>query len=231
MKLSSPISSIGLLFIVCFPLAGQTVDEDVKSWGYIGVKGGGQFSEVFFNDTFRPVNMRTSFIYGKHFGLVGKLFMAEHAGIQSEINFIEKGYKQLLDSGLYTSRMNYIEVPLLMNAYLGKRKLQFFVNLGPYIEFFVNKKDDLVGVASEGDEFYPFDQNNDRVFGYGLKASGGLNRLFPFGLLQLEGGMGISISDMLYSNRLISTIPDGSKHVVGFVSLSYMIPLGKMPDN
>ena len=82
----------------------------------------------------------------------------------------------------------------------------------------------------EGEEFYPFDAGSDRTMGYGLRASGGINRLFGFGLLQLEGGVTISISDMLISDRLTSNIPDGSKHLAGFLSLVYMIPLGTKPQ-
>ncbi|WP_416864433.1 MAG: porin family protein [Imperialibacter sp.] len=220
-------------------VSGQEIDETATAptgsskggaWGYFGLRGGAHFSEVLFSDTFRPVIMQTSFVYGKQYGAVGKLFLAEHAGIQMEVNYIEKGYKQLLDSGFYTTKMNYLEIPLLMNAYLGKQKTQFFVNMGPYLEIFLNQKDELQGVVKDGEEFYRFDPNVDRTIGYGLRASGGLNRLFSFGLLQLEGGLEVTISDMIFSNRLISTIPDSSKHLVGFVSLAYMIPIGKKPD-
>lgn len=226
---------IPIYVVVCL-LASRSVSAQASAgetqpvWGYVGLKGGGHFSEVLFDDTFRPVNMRTSFVYGKHFGLAGKLFLARHAGIQSEVIFIEKGYKQLLDSGFYSTKMNYVEVPLLMNAYLGNRKNEFFVNLGPYLEFFLNQSEELLGEVGDAEEFYPFDAGSDRTMGYGLRASGGINRLFGFGLLQLEGGVTISISDMLVSDRLTSNVPDGSKHLVGFVSLAYMIPLGKKPD-
>ncbi|MEQ9376812.1 MAG: outer membrane beta-barrel protein [Imperialibacter sp.] len=222
-----------------FSVSGQEIDKAAAAptggskggaWGYFGLRGGGHFSQVLFSDTFRPVNMQTSFVYGKQYGAVGKLFLAEHAGIQVEVNYIEKGYKQLFDSGFYSTKMNYVEVPLLMNAYLGKQKTQFFVNMGPYLEIFINQKDDLLGLVQDGEEFYRFNPKVDRTMGYGLRASGGLNRLFSFGLIQLEGGLEVTISDMIFSNRLISTIPDSSKHLVGFVSLAYMIPIGKKPD-
>jgi len=202
-----------------------------QSWGYVGVKGGANFGQVYFSDTFRPVNMVTGVVYGKHYGVVGKLFLAEHAGIQTEMTFIEKGYTQLLDSGIYTARMNYLEVPFLLNAYLGKGKSQFFVNMGPYVEFFLSQNQRVLGVVADIDEFYPFDPATDRTIGYGLRASGGINRLFKFGQIQIEGGMGLSISDMLITDRLTSEVPDGSKHVTGFVSLAYMLPLGKKPSN
>jgi hypothetical protein len=232
------LSAIFLLCLLVSPLYGQeagqenaaSADEEVKPWGYLGVRGGGQFSQVYFSDTFRPVNMNTGFVYGKQFGVIGKIFVTRHAGIQTEVNYVEKGYKQLLDSGFYSTQMDYVEVPFMMNAYLGKRKTQFFVNLGPYFEVFLRQHEKLLGAVKEGEEFYPFDPATDRTFGYGLRASGGLNRLFPFGQLQLEGGMTITISDMLVSNRLVSNVPDGSKHIVGFVSLAYMLPLGKQPD-
>lgn len=225
------VLTLFVYILVCCQAFGQAIDEGTQpAWGYVGLNGGGHFSEVLFDDTFRPVNMRTSFVLGKHFGLAGKVFLAKHAGIQAEVNFTEKGYKQLLDSGFYSTRMNYVEVPLLMNAYLGKRKSEFFVNIGPYLEFFLNQSEELLGEVREGEEFYPFDAGSDRTMGYGLRASGGINRLFGFGLLQLEGGVTISISDMLISDRLTSNIPDGSKHLVGFLSLVYMIPLGTKPQ-
>ena len=95
-------------------VSGQAIDETATApigsskggaWGYFGLRGGAHFSEVLFSDTFRPVIMQTSFVYGKQYGAVGKLFLAEHAGIQMEVNYIEKGYKQLLDSGFYTTKI------------------------------------------------------------------------------------------------------------------------------
>lgn len=229
-KLLSSIIFFGLL------LAGAS--SRAQSWGFVGVKGGGHFSNVFFNDTFRPVNMNTSIVYGRHFGVVGKYFMSEHAGVQVEALYAEKGYEQLLlftvddsaRSGYYATTMNYIEIPFLMNAYLGKRKLQFFINLGPYVEIFLDQKEVRLGDLPDGGEWYPFDPEKDRTFGYGLRASGGINRLFPFGQFQLEGGFGMSLSDMIVSNRLVSDVPDGSKHYLGFVSVAYMLPVGRAAE-
>lgn len=210
------------------PGSAAAKDPDV-AWAYIGFKGGAHFSDVFFSDTFRPVVMRTSLVYNSHFGFVGKLFLSRYAGIQAEAIYVKKGYEQLFQSGFYSASMSYLEIPFMANAYFGKKRNELFINAGPYFEVFLSQEQHRLGVINEGEEFYPFDPDHDRTLGYGFRASAGINRRFVFGLVQLEGGMAFSISDMLVSNRLVSQVPDGSKHYTGFVSLSYMIPIGKKP--
>lgn len=203
--------------------------EENRTWAYLGVKGGAHFSSVYFSDTFRPVVMRTGMVYGSHFGFVGKIFLDPHAGIQAEAIFVEKGYEQVFAEGFYSAKMNYLEIPIMANAYFGKKKSEIFVNAGPYFEMFLSQQQTKIGQEAEEEEFYPFDPKGDRTLGYGMRAAAGINRRFFFGLVQLEAGMGFSISDMLETNRLVSQVPDGSKHYTGFLSLSYMIPVGKKP--
>ncbi len=205
--------------------------EEVKAWAYLGINGGANISDVYFSDTFRPVAIRTSTIYGRHFGFVGKLFLAPHAGIQMQVSYVEKGYEQVFlnSSGYYSAKMNYLEIPLMANAYFGKRRNEIFVNAGPYFELFLSQKETKIGEETEDEELYPFNPDSDRNMGYGVRASAGINRRFVFGLVQLEGGMALTISDMLVTNRLTSQVPDGSKHFMGFVTLSYMLPIGKKP--
>ena len=214
------------------PVSDQTpVAEENQTWAYLGVKGGAHFSSVYFSDTFRPVVMRTGIAYASHFGFVGKIFLDKHAGIQAEVVFVEKGYEQvfLQSEGFYAAKMNYLEIPVMANAYFGKKRSEIFVNAGPYFEMFLSQQQTKIGQETEEEEFYPFDPESDRTLGYGMRAAAGINRRFIFGLVQLEAGMTFSISDMLVTNRLVSQVPDGSKHYTGFLSLSYMIPIGKKP--
>jgi len=75
--------------------------------------------------------------------------LTSHLRLQPEILFTRKGSKKTLSSNLnplvgakanYT--LDYLEIPLLLKAYVGKSKdpIGFFLGAGPYLAFLINDK-------------------------------------------------------------------------------------------
>ena len=101
----------------------------------IGVKGGMDFSEVFFNphvkQTFQPgvtAGVMVRYIEENHFGLIG------------ELNFAQRGWKENFedDPFHYSRDLDYIDLCFLAHVYFGKRG-RFFFNAGPQVGYYLGE--------------------------------------------------------------------------------------------
>ncbi len=212
---------------------------------YIGIVGGGNFSEVYFNHLAFPTNIRTNPIAGVHGGVAVKFFPYKrytklHTGIQLQVNYSQKGYSQIFNTGApsYNVRMNYLTIPVSAIVYFGNKNLKFFFSPGIYGEFLQNvdtnytpEDDDTttpdvlnVGVSN----VYVFDKQNDYDNGFGVLFEVGFFRDFPFGQIQISGEASYSITNILNFGERSSGIPDASNHVVFGFRVGYFFGLGKL---
>ena len=100
----------------------------------VGINGGVNLNSV----SFTPSIKQTNFI-APEFGLTVRYISEKYfkmiCGIQGEINFSQRGWKEVIEDGsnnTYHRAMNYIEVPLLAHLAFGKDKgngARFIINL------------------------------------------------------------------------------------------------------
>lgn len=223
---------VGILLLV----VSSALNAQVK--GYVGLSGGGHFYTAYIEHTLYNTVMKTGFDPGYHGGIMFKLFTNQsptsflNAGLQSGLNYEVKGWRQTFDTDepTYHVKMDYITLPLEAIIYGGKRKTKVFWTLGVYIEQLVNvQKDptpDLENLG--GQEFYTYEADRDREFGYGLRVSAGLHRDFPFGALHLDGFISYSASSFIKTDEFSDRLPDLTNHYMGGFTLAYLIPFGKM---
>ena len=107
--------------------------------------------------------------------------LTSHLRLQPEILFTRKGSKKTLSSNLnpligvkanYT--LDYLEIPLLLKAYLGKSKdpIGFYLGVGPYLAFLINDKYTL----KAGQDEISFDAvEGIKKTDYGAVAAAGLD--------------------------------------------------------
>lgn len=102
----------------------------------IGVKGGGDFSEVFFN----PKVMQKMAI-GMTGGVMFRYIEEDHFGLIAELNFAQRGWSENFEDAPYhyTRTTNYVELPLLAHVYFGRRG-RFFFNAGPQVGLYLGDK-------------------------------------------------------------------------------------------
>ncbi len=223
---------LGFVLIICFSTNAQ-----IK--GYVGVKGGGHLSTVYIEHTLYNTFMNTGFIPGYHGGVFGKLFTYQspssflNAGMQFGINYERKGWSQTFETTepTYKIRMDYINIPIEAIAYAGKGNTKFFFTLGIYTEYLIGvdkDPDPNLDNLGNGIEFYTYESDRDRKFGYGIRTSLGLQHQFPFGALHLDGFIGYSVSSFMKTDNFSDRLPDLTNHYLGGFSLAYLIPFGKM---
>lgn len=197
---------------------------------YVGLKGGYNLSSAYFFHSFNGSNIITKYEGGYQAGIIAMNYIRHHIGLQAELLYTQKGWKQRFDNGEpdFVTELDYIELPLLVNIHTGKEQMHFFANAGCFAEYLVNVNQSALPSDTNGQQFYPFDESRDHNFGYGFRGGIGAFYDFDFGTLMLESSFTYSLSDMLEPGSLSSGIPNSSKNYVIGISVGYMFSFGEL---
>lgn len=148
----------------------QTSDDTRKKFQF-GLKVGSNYSNIYDSDG-------ESFDAEGKFGLAGGVFIAipigKFVGIQPEILFSQKGYKQtgaFLGSNYELTRTtDYIDIPLLFSI---KPASFLTIQLGPQFSFLTKRKDVFTNALSTIEQENEF--KNDNIRKNTLCAVGGVD--------------------------------------------------------
>ena len=113
-------------------------------------------------------------LYEPNFGIVGIFNDKSNAGIQVEVNYAVKGWREKdkdADDIEYKRELTYIEVPMMTHFEIGRSWVRIYGVLGPYIAFKQNEKT----TARNFDNYIannPYDLYNQKVrkIDFGNKA-------------------------------------------------------------
>ncbi|MBR5957721.1 MAG: PorT family protein [Salinivirgaceae bacterium] len=155
-------------------------------------------------------------LYEPNFGIVGIFNNENNFGVQLEVNYAVKGWREEdedIPGSEYKHEITYLEVPFMTHFELGKRNLRVFGLFGPYIAF---KQDDKASsknydAVMKNPQFNPYVQTV-RDFDFGNKVGGGIRynigRVSVFADvrydLQIAGGQNIfkKHPDKIQTSRL-----------------------------
>ncbi len=201
---------------------------------FVGLRAGGHTGSAFIDHTIFNVVNNTGLKGGYHAGLMVKYFPKKRdiflkSGIQFSVNYVRKGWTQVfLNEPTYSAEMSYVEIPVEAIGYFGNKN-NFFVTAGFYFEYLVDYELDPVPFLANlgGQDFSTYVPSRDNEVGYGARASGGLFRTFPFGMIHLEGFFSYSISNFIDAGDLTTETPDISNLWYTGVSMAYLIQVGK----
>ena len=174
--------------LACFltlPIMAQLGEE--RSNLAVGVNLGMNMTKVDFSPRIKQKSHN-----GMAFGVTARYMCEKYfnmmCGIQAEINYTQRGWKEDIDDGsenTYSRTMNYIEVPLLAHLAFGKDALdkgvKFFINMGPQVAYFLSEKEKM------SEEWNPAYRPNGVNQQYGKWVE----NKFDYGLL---GGLGVELS-------------------------------------
>lgn len=112
------------------PMAGSA-QTHYNSNVALGVKGGMDFSRVFFSP-----GVEQGFATGVTAGVTFRYIEENHFGLIAEANFAQMGWRENFEEVPYSYERttNYITIPVLAHIYFGRRG-RFFINAGPQIGF------------------------------------------------------------------------------------------------
>lgn len=144
--------------------------QDRKNKSTAGIKGGYNLSSVSFDGT-----SETDKLHGFHIGFYGESYIGNHLSIQPEILYSQQGYKIIDNSGTYTQKLDYLNVPLMLKLYPVK---SFFLEAGPQIGFSISHKETFDAgfvLYDTNEEFEPSNFDWGVNVGAGFKSDAGVS--------------------------------------------------------
>ncbi|MDR3266496.1 MAG: PorT family protein [Tannerella sp.] len=190
-----------------------------------GVNAGVTLSKMRFTPS-RPQDM----LQQGSGGIVIRYISENHFGIQAELNYSLRGWKERTDTVInlnqYSRSLAYLELPVMTHLYfnLGKRARLIF-NVGPQIGFNIGEKEleRVINTTPEQTEesFGYYDLKVQRAFDYGIAMGGGLEIRTGIGYFILEGRYYFGLADVFSNTR--SDFFQSSAHQVIGVKLTYLL--------
>ena len=165
---------------------------------YVGAHAGVMASTVLFNPSFDGMDILKSPL-SVNGGLVFRYAGHKVCAIQAEINYMQRGWREVGTDVDYRRQLDYIEVPLLMHLYFGKKHFRGFLNLGPQIGYCFRD----VSYGTPNPLYAHQYEKIDKPFDWGV--AGGLGvyyRTNKIGLFQLEARMNYSFGGVFGTSKI-----------------------------
>ena len=165
---------------------------------YVGGHAGVMASTVLFNPRFDGMDILKSPL-SVNGGLVFRYAGHKVCAIQAEINYMPRGWREVGTGVDYRRQLDYIEVPLLMHLYFGKKHFRGFLNLGPQIGYCFRD----VSYGTPNPLYAHQYEKIDKPFDWGV--AGGLGvyyRTNKIGLFQLEARMNYSFGGVFGTSKI-----------------------------
>jgi len=188
-----------------------------------GVNGGITLSRVGFSPSI-PQDL----LLQETGGLTARYISESHFGLQAELNYSMRGWKQTTDTVQYLYRyarsLAYLELPILTHIYFNLSKhSRLIFNLGPQIAYNLSEKILEKDDPETSEDYYNyFDKTIQNRFDYGITGGGGLEIRTSIGCFLLEGRYFFGLSDIFKNNRG-ERFQASHNQVIG-VKLSYLLP-------
>lgn len=137
MNLNYKIREIALGILLALSPFAMKAQTHYSSNVAFGVKGGVDFSQVFFNPA-----VHQKLAMGMTGGIMFRYIEESHFGLIAELDFTQRGWSENFEKApyRYTRTTNYIELPVLAHIYFGRRG-RFFFNAGPQVGLFLGDKE------------------------------------------------------------------------------------------
>ena len=216
---------VGIIILFILFFLGERVYSQTNlftpEWSY-GVNGGVTFSKVGFKTNFRvPQELLQQYSAG----ISVRYISEKYWGIQAELNYSQRGWKELTDTvylNKYSRSLTYLELPLLTHLYfnLGK-SVRLIFNLGPQIGYYIGTKELEREINDPDQEMSYYDLAVQNSFDYGLKGTAGFEFRTKIGSFVIDGRYYFGLSD-IFKNRKKDLFSASPNKVIG-VNLTYFL--------
>ena len=135
--------SILAFITVCLGASAQV--GELRNNVAIGINGGYNLSSVDFSPTIKQ-GLQPGYTGGFTLRYTTEKYFSLICAAQLEVNFAQRGWNEMIDDGsnnTYSRTTNYLEIPFFAHIGWGKedKGMQFFVNAGPQIGFFLSDEE------------------------------------------------------------------------------------------
>ncbi|MBQ5644108.1 MAG: PorT family protein [Bacteroidaceae bacterium] len=200
---------IFIAFVLAFANGSVAQVEEPRNILEVGVSGGMNLNKMEFQPS-----IRQGFLQGANAGVsvryTSEKYFSMICAAQLEVNFSQRGLIEDFDDGTqnnYSRVTNYIEVPFFAHVSWGKEQkgLQFFINLGPQVGFFINEKENYKGdwaVEDRPASIFPlYGKSTENLFDYGIAGGLGLELKTKIGNFFIEGRYYYGLADIFGNSK------------------------------
>lgn len=219
-----------LLLIIAFPGFCQQLAALRPQFGLHGAL---TFSSLRYEPE-APLDYMEPWVSRFSVGLASSFWLSEWFAIAPELNYNLRGYEIGVSDDLntlhYRYKFNYIELPLLLRASLGRRIMKIYVNAGPSISYLLGGEEmaEVNGVKTRRDISSSDPKYNNfeigGMFGGGLHFTTGAGD-FLLGLRYYTAFRDLHQDDYVlpvYENRAFAPTDYRSRYLA--ISLLYYLP-------
>lgn len=229
-------SIIALLSFLCLS-AGIPVHAQLQDPRHnlaIGINGGVNLSSVSFEPSIKEKTFLTP-SFGVTIRYISERYLKMFCGIQAEINYSQRGWKENIDDGTgdtYQRSMNYVEVPLMAHLAFGKDKgygARFVLNLGPQIGYLLGESEKKSEAWHPNERpsgvIWQYGKTAEVKFDYGIVGGVGIEARTGIGNFLLEARYYFGLSDFYHSTKKDPFSRSAHSYIAG--RLTYLFDLKK----
>lgn len=229
-------SIIALLSFLCLS-AGIPVHAQLQDQRHnlaIGINGGVNLSSVSFKPSIKEKTFLTP-SFGVTIRYISERYLKMFCGIQAEINYSQRGWKENIDDGTgdtYQRSMNYVEVPLMAHLAFGKDKgygARFVLNLGPQIGYLLGESEKKSEAWHPNERpsgvIWQYGKMAESKFDYGIVGGVGIEARTGIGNFLLEARYYFGLSDFYHSTKKDPFSRSAHSYIAG--RLTYLFDLKK----
>ena len=182
-KLRYILLAMGLLMLLS-PVSAQPRLQEPEM--YVGAQAGVMASMVHFYPrlTQSPLNP----FLGANAGFVFRYNGHKYCGLQVELNYMQRGWKESSNGTVRSRGADFLEIPFMTHIYFGN-KYRGYINIGPQIGFLV--RDNKITDSSDYQYTEPV-----KLFDYGVTGGLGFYARTLAGVWQLETRFNYSLATL-----------------------------------
>lgn len=233
MKKQSIIALLSLLCLsVGLPVHAQL--QDPRHNLAIGINGGVNLSSVSFEPSIKEQTFLTP-SFGVTIRYISERYLKMFCGIQAEINYSQRGWKENIDDGTgdtYQRAMNYVEIPLMAHLAFGKDKgygARFVLNLGPQFGYLLGETEKKSEAWHPNERpsgvIWQYGKMAELKFDYGIVGGAGIEVRTGIGNFLIEARYYFGLSDFYHSTKKDPFSRSAHSYIAG--RLTYLFDLKK----
>ncbi len=200
----------------------------------VGVKGGGNFSEIFrTGEALTRAGINIKLVQRYLGGLSLQYFAESNFALQVEGYLIQKGWRQIFsdetnefaDSIFYETTLNYAEFPITAHAYFGRKNLRLFADAGLYLAYMFSYDDEREVSVEDRVINYRMNRPDVNRLDIGLIGGAGFEIATAAGTFQLGSSIRYGLGSVLDKN--LQEIPNILQNFTVAITLGYYVEFGR----
>jgi len=151
------------------------------NYNSLGLRMGAVYSTISLQPSVSDITPETSYSAG----LVYIFSNKKYVGLQIELLYSQRKWKETFVDGTATTDLKFLEIPLMTNINLGNERLKYIINLGTYVSFKLDKSLKM-NIPYENPYFQSIKDRQERNSDFGLLVGGAIRYISHVGIFQLD---------------------------------------------